>query len=502
MILKNTFFLYVRLLFTILVSLYTSRIVLQVLGVADFGLYNVVGGVLIMLGFLNAGMVQASQRFLSFEIGRKNHIQLNEIFTTILTIHFILSVFLLFLSEFIGLWFLNNKMNIEPDRIAAANFVFQFSIITFMVNIISVPYSAVIISYERMNIFAYISILEVFLKLLIVYITQWIKQDKLIVYSILQLLVSIVIFFVYIVYCHRQYSVCRFKLQYNKESFLKVLKFASWSFLGNVGFVFRNQGVNILINFFFNTTINASRSIAYQVSSQVSGFVNNFQLAIVPQITKRYASGHIDSMLDIVYKGSKYSFFLLYIIALPLFFKSSYVLNLWLGIVPQYSVDFLRLILIVSLIDCTAIPLGKAIDATGNIKIFQIVIACVLFLDIPLSYILLKIGGYAYSVMYISIFTSSIGFCVRLFLLKKNIPQVKIKKYLSNVLIRCLIFVSISFLLVYYIEDYFPETFIGTFIFCLVTLAINILLFGKIGMQKEERILFMDRIVSLLNLKK
>jgi O-antigen/teichoic acid export membrane protein len=502
MILKNTFFLYVRLLFTIIVSLYTSRVVLQVLGVADFGLYNIVGGVIVMLGFLNAGMIQASQRFLSFEIGHKNLIQLNEIFTTILTIHFMLSILLLFLSEFIGLWFLNNKMNIEPDRINAANFVFQFSIITFMVNIITVPYSAMIISYERMNIFAYISVLEVLLKLLIVYIVQWIRQDKLIVYSILQLLVSIVIFFIYLAYCRRQYSVCRFKLRYNKESFSKVLKFASWSFLGNVGFVFRNQGVNILINFFFNTTINASRAIAYQVSSQVSGFVNNFQLAIVPQITKRYASGHIDSMLDIVYKGSKYSFLLLYIIALPLFFKSSYVLNLWLGIVPQYSVDFLRLILVVSLIDCTAIPLGKAIDATGNIKIFQIVIACVLFLDIPLSYILLKIGGYAYSVMYISIFTSSIGFCVRLFLFKKNIPQAKIKKYLSNVLIRCLIFVSISFLLAYYIEDYFPETFIGTFMFCLVTLAINILLFGKIGMQKEERILFMNRIVSLLNLKK
>jgi O-antigen/teichoic acid export membrane protein len=502
MILKNTFFLYVRLLFTIIVSLYTSRVVLQVLGVADFGLYNIVGGVIVMIGFLNAGMVQASQRFLSFEIGRGNNIQLKEVFTSILTIQFMLAMFLLFLSEFIGLWFLNNKMNIEPDRVNAANFVFQFSIITFMINIITVPYSAMIISYERMNIFAYISVIEVFLKLLVIYITQWIEQDKLIVYSILQLLVSVIIFFIYVIFCRRQYSICRFKLGYNKKSFLKVFNFVSWSFLGNVGFVFRNQGVNILINFFFNTTINASRAIAYQVSSQVNGFVYNFQIAIIPQITKRYASGHIDSMLDIVCLGSKYSFILLYIIALPLFFKSSYVLNLWLGFVPQYSVDFLRLILIVSLIDCTATPLGKAIDATGNIKVFQIIISCVLLLDIPLSYILLKIGGYAYSVMYISIFTSSIGLCVRLFFLKKNIPQMKVKKYLFNVLIPCLIFIFVSFLLIYYIEDYFSKTFIGTVMFCLATLIINILLFGKIGMRKEERIFVVSRVVNLFNLRK
>jgi O-antigen/teichoic acid export membrane protein len=495
---KNTLFLYFRLIFTIIVTLYTSRVILNVLGINDFGLYNVVGGIVIMFTFLNTGMVQASQRFISFEIARKNFQQLKDVFATTLTIHFLLAILFFVFAELIGLWFLNTQMNIDSERMIAANWVYQCSILAFMINIITVPYNAAIIAHEQMSVYAYVSILEVSLRLFIVYFVQWADYDQLIAFSVLQLIIAVVIRIVYGEYCRKKYSECKFKLLYDKKLFHKILSFASWSFVGNLGFTFRNQGINILINIFFGTAINAARGIAYQVSAQVSGFVSNFQMAIIPQITKRYAANEIGSMLDIVYKGSKYSFFLLYVMALPVIFKAPYILYLWLGNVPEYTVEFLRLVLIVSLIDCTAIPLGKAIDATGSIKVFQIVVAIIMLTDIPISYFLLTTGVKAYCVMYVAISTSLIGLFARLFLLKRNIQQVNMRKYILTVLLRCLLIVGISFFLMYNIKDFFADTILGVIEICIVTLIINGIIFYLIGMQSAERKFVLNKIKNIV----
>jgi O-antigen/teichoic acid export membrane protein len=469
------------------ISLYTSRVVLATLGVEDFGIYNVVGGFVVMFAFLNAGMVQASQRFLSLEIGRKNHFQLKDVFATTLSIHFLLAIIFLISAELIGLWFLNVKMNIDSSRMVAANWVFQCSILAFVVNIISVPYNATIIAQEHMKMYAYVSIIEVSLKLLIVYLIQIVSYDKLIVYALLQFLIAIIIRIVYGEYCRKKFIECQFRLLYNKDLFHEILSFATWSFVGNIGFTFRNQGVNVLINLFFGTAINAARGIAYQVSAQISGLVSNFQMAIIPQITKRYAAKEIDSMLDIVFKGSKYSFFLLYIIALPVIFKTPYILQLWLGTVPAHTIEFLRLVLIVALIDSTAIPLGKAIDSTGKIKLFQISIAFIMLADIPLSYLLLRMNVDAYFVMYVAIFTSLAGLFIRLFFLKKNIQQVNIREYLMSVLLRCVIILCVTFFTMYSIHRFFADTLMGVINITIVSVSLNLVVFFIVGMQSNER---------------
>ena len=486
-IVKNTLFLYLRMLFILGVSLYTSRVVLATLGVEDFGIYNVIGGIVVMFTFLNAGMVQTSQRFLAFEIGRNNPSQLKNVFATTLTIHFLLAIIFFISAEIIGLWFLNTKINIDSDRMVAANWVFQCSILAFLINIVSVPYNAAVVAREHMHIYAYISIIEVVLKLLIVFLTKYSIYDKLIIYAILQLSTAIIIRIIYGIYCHKKFEECRTKLLYIKNLFREIMSFASWNFVANIGFIFKDQGVNVLINMFHGVTINAARGIAYQVSGVVNGFVSNFQMAITPQITKRYAANEIESMLDITFKGSKYSFFLLYIIALPVIFKAPYILQVWLETVPEYTIIFLRLALIVSLIDCTAIPLGKAINSTGKIKAFLITITCILLTDIPISYIILQKGFAVYSVMYIAILTSLLSLFARLFILKKHLKQVSVYKYLTDVLLRCLIFVGISFSFIYCIRDSFDNTIIGLITICCISLLINIILIYFIGIQYEER---------------
>ena len=308
---KNTLFLYVRLIATLLVSLYTSRVILSALGFADYGLYNVVGGIVVMFSFINSGMVQASQRFMAYEMGQGNEENLKSVFATTNTIHFIIAGVILLLAETVGLWFLNTQMNIDPLRMVAANWVYQLSVFTFLIGVISVPYNAALIAHEHMNVFAYFSIIEVLLKLLIVFVVQWSETDKLILYGFLVLLVAIINRLLYNGYCYTKFEECKFSFRYDKRYFWKILSFAGWSFVGNIGFSFKKQGVNILINIFFGTVVNAARGIAYQVSGIISQFSSSFQMAIIPQIVKQYAAGNINQMLSLAYRGSKYSFYLL-----------------------------------------------------------------------------------------------------------------------------------------------------------------------------------------------
>ena len=342
---KNTLYLYFRTFFVMAVSIFTSRVVLETLGVEDFGIYNVVGGFVAMFSLLSGTLTAATQRFITYELG-KEHPESNKIFSVSLGIHLVLAVIILLVLESVGLWFLNYEMNISPDRLFAANWVFQCSVLTFCINLISIPYNASIIAHERMNVFAIISIFEVSAKLAVVYLLMAFNGDKLIVYAILLLVVAILLRLIYGAYCKRNFKECSFRLVKDKSAYIQMLSFSGWNFIGSTAGVLNTQGINLLINLFFGVTLNAARGVAEQINTAVNHFVMNFMTAINPQITKSFASGNFEYLNTLIVKGTKYSFFLFWFFCLPLMLEADFVLNLWLVEVPPYAPILLRYALV------------------------------------------------------------------------------------------------------------------------------------------------------------
>ena len=370
---KNTLFLYARMLLTMAVSLYTSRVILQVLGIEDFGVYNVVGGIVSMFAFINGGMVSATQRYITYEIGTGDLTKLKRVFSTSLQIHAIISLLIILLGETVGLWFLIDKMVIPPSRATAAMWVYQCSVFACVVNIMSIPYNADIVAHEKMSAFAYISIIEVVLKLLIVYLLILLPYDKLIVYAILILLVQVFIRLIYTRYCRRRFEESAYNHSFNSTLFKEMASFAGWSFWGNLSSVLYTQGLNIMLNLFFGPVVNAARGIAVQVQSAVQQFVTNCQMALNPQITKSYAAGEIKQMHILMFRSARFSFALLFFVTLPLLLETNFILTKWLKYVPDNAVIFTRLMICISLIFTTANPCAIANQATGNVKKFQLV---------------------------------------------------------------------------------------------------------------------------------
>jgi O-antigen/teichoic acid export membrane protein len=397
-------------------------------------------------------------------------------------------------------------MNIDPERMAAANWVYQCSVFSFLLTIISVPYNACIVAHEHIKAYAYVSIYEAIVKLLIVFSLAWFTFDKLKLYAILTLLLSGSIRIIYGIYCKRHFNECKFHFTTDKKLFREMMRFAGWSFIGNIGFAFKNQGINILINLFFGVTVNAARGIAYTVTSHVSGFVSNFQMAMNPLITKQYAAGNINSMIRLVFRGSKYSFFLLSFIAIPVFIKTPYILQLWLGIVPGYSTMFLRLALVMALIDSMAGPLVTAMQATGRIRNFQIIIAGIMLINLPVSYLILRLGGNPYSVMYVAIFTSLLGLVVRAILLNSLI-RIQLKTYLKSVIIKCFSVISLSVLIPFYVSFHIKDNFYGLLLICIISVLSVAFTIFFVGLNRKEQIyvakrigIFIDKLKKLLRI--
>lgn len=332
---KNTLLLYFRMILTMLVSLFTSRVVLDSLGEANYGIYNVVGGVVAMFSVLSGSLSGAISRFLTYELGKKNMNRLKLIFSTSVNIQFLMSVIVIVLCEILGVWFTNEKMNIPADRMEAANYVLQCSIITFAINVISVPYNATIIAHEKMSAFAYIGILEVTLKLLVAYLIYISPSDKLMTYATLLLLISIILRMIYGIYCSRHFEEAKYHFVLDKKIFREMSSFAGWNLFGNTAYMLNTQGVNMLINIFFGVTSNAARAIAVQVDTAVQQFVNNFMTALNPQITKSYAAGDLDYMYKLVCRGTKFSFFIMYIFIVPIVLEADTILGIWLKQVPK-----------------------------------------------------------------------------------------------------------------------------------------------------------------------
>lgn len=457
-------------------TLYTSRVILNALGEEDFGIYNIVGGVVLLFSFLNTAMTSATQRYLNIELGKNDINSMNDIFCKSMTIHIFIAILIIILGETIGLFFLNTQLNIPPERIVAANYVYQFSILTFCLQVIRVPYNATIIAYEKMTFYAYTTIVEVCLKLGIVYALLFYTKDRLILYSLLFFMVILIINIVYKIYCQQKFSTCKYKFFWSYSSYKDLLNFSGWSLFGNMSNVAVQQGINIFINIFFGVLLNAAVGIANQVSNAIYSFVSNFQVAFNPHLVKTYSSGNIKSTRELIYQLSRFSFFLYFIIALPFFICTDFLLEKWLGIVPQYAGIFTRLILIFLLIDCISAPLIITTQAIGNIKKYQLTVGIITLFNLPLSYLALHYNYAVEIVWVIRILINIILFGYRIIYIKDRI-SISISLFLRDVIVPILYIIILSslipgFLYLYYATrmNWFSFIIIGaTSVMCSLT---------------------------------
>lgn len=389
---KNTLFMYFRMLITMAVGLYASRVVLATLGASDYGLYNVVGGVVVVLASINGTLATGTQRFLSFALGENDEYKLKTVFSTAVLLHLLFAAIFLIVAETAGLWFLNAKMNIPVGREVAAFWVYQFSIVATVINIIQVPYMSAIIAHEKMSVYAYMSIYDAVAKLLIVYLIQGASYDKLIFYSALVCAVGATSALLYNLYCRYKFAECKLHPKMDKSIFKEMAVFSGWNIFGCVAVPLQTQGLNILLNIFFNTIVNAARGIAVQINNIILQFVNNFQTAVNPQIVKLYAAGKKEEMIHLVINNSKFAGFLYLFIAVPLFVEIEFVLDIWLGEYPEYTIPFVRIILIQSLIQTLTRPVVMVVHAVGKMKGPNLTAGIALLLAVPLTYVLLKAG--------------------------------------------------------------------------------------------------------------
>lgn len=478
------------------ISLFTSRVLLNALGVVDFGIQNVVGGFVSMFQLVSGTMATTISRFFTYEMGLGNKQKLNVIFSTSINIQIAFIVLIFILAESFGIWFLNYKMIIPPERLIAANWVFQLCLISFCINIISVPYNAIIIAHERMLTFAYISILDAILKLLIVYAVIISPWDRLIVYSFLLCMVAILIRLIYGIYCKKHFEECTYHYVWNKPLLIKMFGFAGWNYLGTGASILRTQGLNVLMNLFFGTTVNTAKGLVTQVESAVTQFVGNFTMALNPQITKSYAHGDKEYMYTLVCMGAKYSYFLMLVIALPLAFEAHYVLELWLGNVPEFTDIFLQLTLLYVTIDVLSSTLVTSIQATGDIKKYQLFVGLITITIFPISYVLFKIGLPPYSCFIVSAIIMAVKLCIQLPIINEK-AGLPVMFYVKRVIIRVvpvsLLIVIVPFLLYFYMH----EGLLRFIVIILLSIIWGLVLVYAIGMEKNEKAFVNNKLNAL-----
>lgn len=482
---KNTLLLYTRMLLILAVQLYSSRVVLQALGVDDYGIYNVVGGIVSIFAFLNAAMSSSTQRYITYYLGfDRNKIGL--VFSNCFFVHVIIAGIVLVFAETIGLWFLNNKLVIPEPRMQAAFWIFQFSIISTIISILSVPYNACIIAHEKMSAFAYISIFEVLFKLGIALLIINISYDRLIVYAFLIMVAQLLTRQMYIWYCNKYFSCIKLKSKIDDSLLKELFSFVGWNVFGGISNVMYTQGINILLNIFFGPAVNAARGVAVQVQSVVLQFSQNFQTAINPQITKSYAVGELKQMHNLIYKSSRYTFFILLVMILPVFLEAEMLLRLWLGDVIEWSVVFIRLMLLIIFVDSIANPLMIASAATGKVKKYQTIIGGTMLLIVPISYILLKFNINPPIVFIVHFIFCLITFVQRLFIIRPMI-SLNIEEYLREVVLTilkvgvCTIILPVS---LYFILDNCISNNLLIILLSVVCAIVSILM---IGLKEGEK---------------
>lgn len=493
-IVKNTMVLYLRMIVSLVISLFTTRVVLQTLGVSDYGVYNVVGGFVAMLSYINSVFIDANQRFITFSLGEGDLEKLKRVFNTSILTQCIYVIVLLVIAETFGLWFINHKLVIGPDRIVAANWVYQCSVGSLLLTVSNIPYRACIIAHEKMGIYAYITIMEVVMKLVIVFLLVVIPADKLIVYALLYFIVSFVIPVWFHIYCLKNFPECRFRFKFDKSIFKEMFSFSGWVLIGNLGFSFKDQFSNILMNVFLGTTVNAARGIAGKVNGIVTGFVNNYMMAMSPQITKQYAVKDYEGSKKLVYTGCKFAFYLMLIMGIPVVANVDYLLCLWLGVVPEYTSSFIVITIIASMFYAMSKPLTTAIQATGDIKGFQIGIAIIMLLELPVAYIVLKLDYSPIWAIVPAILTNIIGVFFRFYLLCKDNAFYNMGEFFTNVFVKCVGIFSVVYPIAVVFNHIFKDNLLGTLLSLFCALLFTLSVVFLLGFDRSER----QSIVSLI----
>lgn len=492
---KNTAVLYCRTIIVLVVSLYTSRVVLNTLGVEDYGIYNVVGGFVTMFSLLSSSLSNAISRFITIELGRGNIERLKNIFSTSVNVQIVIAILIGILLEIIGIWFLNHKMIIPENRIFAANIVMHCSIVTFMINLISIPYNSCIIAHEKMTAFAYISILETVLKLcsvLVLYINFF---DNLIVYAVLIMLTSVLIRVVYGQYCSKRFQECHYTIKIEKPLLREMFSLASWNLLGSGASVLNNHGINVVVNMFFGVALNAARGIAVQVNGAIIQFVTNFTTALNPQITKSYAVGDYDRMRNLIYKGSRFSFYLLFLIAMPILIETPTILKLWLNVVPEYAVIFVRYTLVISLISVLTTSLFVVVMATGNIKKYQLVIGSIALSTFLLTYLSYRLGANV-EITYVISIIIEVAILIARLLIVNQLVDIGIRRYFTSVIFKVLLVVFSSAFFPLIFSYILQESMCNTMIILLVSVLSTSLSVMYVGMEKYERTQLLNMVYS------
>lgn len=492
---KNTVMLYFRMFVMMVIGLFTSRITLQALGVDNYGINNVVGGVVGMFTLITGALINAVSRFLTFELGKKDNSKLNDVFCTSVNVMGMLSLLILIIGETVGLWFLYNKLNIPVDRLDAANVVLQCSIASCIMGLMYIPYNALIIAYEKMSIWAYFSILDVVMKLLVVYALYISPFDKLKTFALLGLAWAILNQVIYRIYCHRTFSVARYHFVYDKPLLKQMFGFASWNFLGQGACVLNNEGVNIVINIFFGVAVNAARGIAMSVNGYVTQFANNFMGALNPQITKTFAAGSYEETHKLIIRGAKFSFFLMLILLLPICLETETVLHLWLGNVPKYAAVFVRWALIISLINSLSTTLITGLHASGNLKRYMIIVGFVEVSNLPITYIAFKLGGgpiFAYIVYFCVYF---ILMLLRLYLVK-DLIFMSGYRYVKEVYLRVLIVSVLAAPLPIIICLLMDDSIIRLMLVSIISMLCSCGSIYLLGLNKHERVMVTTLILN------
>lgn len=484
---KNTLLLYFRMLFIMIINLYTSRLVLQVLGVTDFGIYNVLGGVVVLFTFISNPLKDACRRYLTFEIGRKDFLQLRNVFSTSVFLHAIFSLIIFILSETVGLWFLYNQLNIPEGRFSVSLWVFQFSIFTMLMSIMQSPYIADIIAHEDMKPFAYISVVEALLKLIMVLFIYYISFDKLVTYSILLATIQIFIFYLYYKYCKSRYRECHIVYVKDRVLIKKMTSFMGWTMTGGIATILNGQGLNILLNVFYDPTINAARGLALQMQGALAKFSSNFQTAINPQLTKSYASGDLIAMHKYVIYSSKYSFYMLYVLALPVMLSADFVINCWLGFVPPHTSNFFRLVVLDSLLLVLANAMITSVHATGSLKKFQIIVEFINILVLPISYVLLRTGNWEPEIVYVVFVIISLTAQIARVYIVLPMIEMYYKTYIEEVIIPIIRVVLISIIMPMVFIIFQSEAKVDFYYTIVVSVLSSFFSVFLFGMNRNER---------------
>lgn len=485
---KNTIFLYIRMIIVLIISLYTTRVVLNELGVVDYGIYNVVAGFVSLFSFLNSAMNNATQRFFNYErsVGTSDSLQI--IYNTSLQIQFVIAIVSVVLLESFGYWYINNKLIIPADRLMAANWVFQCSVVSLFLLIIQIPYSAAIISHEKMDYFAIVSILDAFLKLAIVLILPFVDYDKMVLYGTLMLGISVLNFLLYLVYAKVKFEEIKMRLVFHKDKFKEMLSFSGWNTFGSFAYTIQNQGLNVLINAFYNPAVNAARAIAFQIQAAINGFSENIAMAFRPQLVESFAIGNHSRTRMLMFRMSKYSYMMLYVLSVPIILELHYILGIWLkGVIPEYTLIFSCLVIANMLINSLNLPISQTVQATGKVKVYQIIRSIIVTSTLPISWVALKLGASPTAVFWVTLSITIINQPVSMMILHRQFPFSYLE-YIKAVIFPCVLLSVLIPILPAFVHFIVSEGFVRFALVCFITVISSCVIIFYLFLDDSERL--------------